>query len=57
MQAARRGAGTAGCLSDGSVPEHGLLFGVGGRAVFLGPSVLFPARQDGHAVLFAESLL
>lgn len=57
MQAAGRGMGTAGRLSDGSVPEHGLLFGVGRRAVFLGSSVLFPAWQDGHAVLFAESLL
>lgn len=42
-------------LSNCSVPENSLLFGVRRRAVFLGPGILFPTRQNRHAVLFAES--
>lgn len=42
-------------LSDCGVPENSLLFGIRRRAVFLGPSILFPTRQNRHAVLFAES--
>lgn len=44
-------------LSDCSVPENSLLFGIRRRAIFLGPGVLFPTRQNRHAVLFAESFL
>ena len=40
--------------SDGRVPEHGGLCGVGGRTVLLAPIALPPAGQDGHAVLLTQ---
>lgn len=42
---------------DGRVPEDCGLGGVGWRAVFFAPVGLFPAGQDGHAVLFAQSFV